>query len=102
MGGTILRHNGNMRAKHEVAMDNWARGVGMAVDRSVGALRACGSEGGIWTRIGDMAGTMTSDVGAMTCGMEVMTGCMAMDRASWMWVCAWVKGLQGPQMGNDT
>ena len=47
VGGARSRHDGNMRAKHEVAMDNWARGVGMAVDRSVGALRAGGSEGGI-------------------------------------------------------
>ena len=61
MGSTRSRYDGDMRAKCEggMAMDDRARGAGgVVVDRSVGAQRACSSEGGIWTWMGDMAGIM--------------------------------------------
>ena len=48
MGGTRLRHDGDVRAKHEdgVAVDDRARGTdGMDVDRSIGVQRAHGGRG---------------------------------------------------------
>ena len=49
-----------------------------------------------WAVTGDGGG-----VGATTRGMEAVMGGAAMDKASGAWVCAWVRGTQGCQIGME-
>ena len=87
-GGARPRHDSDVRSKCErgVAVDDGARGVGgVAVDRSMGAQRACSSRCGVWAK-SDTTGAVTGnggDVGTATHGMEAVTGGVAVDRASW-------------------
>ena len=81
-GSARPRHDSDMRSKRErgVAVDDRARGAGgVAVDRSMGAQRACSGGRGVWAK-SDTIGPVTGnggDVGTVTHGMEAVTGGVA-------------------------